>query len=125
MRGYAPGVTRLYLLLSTRRSSVSAGKGVDYYRLTQEEAALQAQFIEEFHREIRPRRHIVKSSIQSLTVNSDQARNAGSGTVKAQVFLDVPATNSPWRSGPTRTVRSDIEAISYRAGVIDIRLTAS
>jgi len=93
------------------------GKGVDYYRLSQEEAALQAQFTEEY-RQIRPNdtREVMDP------VNAVRSIKQGLGAATGpQVFLpslrqlsDAMAQNS----------NASIETISYRAGVIDVRITS-
>jgi general secretion pathway protein L len=93
------------------------GKGVDYYRLSQEEAALKAQF-SEIYREIRPQdnREVLDPV---ATVNS--VRRGAGGPVAAQVFL--PSLQQ-LGIAMQQNGSADIEAISYRAGVIDVRLTA-
>ena len=94
-----------------------AGKGVDYYRLTQEEFALKAQFTE-IYREIRP-----QDSREILdpigTVNS--LRRGTGGPTAAQVFLPSLQQLS---IAIQQNSEATVEAISYRAGVIDVRLTA-
>jgi general secretion pathway protein L len=94
-----------------------AGKGVDYYRLSQEEAELKAQF-SEIYREIRPQdnREILDPV---ATVNS--IRRGTGGPSAAQVFLPSLQQLSV---AMQQNATADIEAISYRAGVIDVRLTA-
>lgn len=93
------------------------GKAVDYYRLVQEEAALKAQFALEY-REIRPgdTREIVDPM---GTVNS--IRRSLGGPTASQVFL--PSLLALGRALQQHAT-AEIEAISYRAGVIDVRLTA-
>ena len=93
------------------------GKAVDYYRLVQEEAALKAQFALE-EREIRPgdTREIVDPM---GTVNS--IRRSLGGPTASQVFL--PSLLALGRALQQHAT-AEIEAISYRAGVIDVRLTA-
>ncbi len=92
-------------------------KGVDVYRLTQEETTLKTQFIDEY-REVRPNdtREILDpiNAVRSIK----QGLGASSGP---QVFLpslrqlgEAMAKNSSAR----------IETISYRAGVIDVRITS-
>jgi general secretion pathway protein L len=93
------------------------GKGVDFYRLSREETALQAQFTEEY-RQIRPgdTREVLDP------VNAVRSIKQGLGaTTGPQVFLpslrqlsDAMAKNSSAR----------IETISYRAGVVDVRITS-
>lgn len=94
-----------------------AAKGVDYYRLSKEEALLQAHFTEEY-RKIRP------SDTREVLdpVNAVKSIKQGMGAATGpQVFLpslrqlgDAMADNSAAR----------IETISYRAGVIDVRITS-
>jgi len=93
------------------------GKAVDYYRLSQEEAVLKAQF-SEIYREIRPQdnREVLDPV---ATVNS--VRRGAGGPVAAQVFL--PSLQQ-LGIAMQQNGSADIEAISYRAGVIDVRLTA-
>ena len=92
-------------------------KGVDYYRLSKEEAALQAQFTQEY-RQIRPgdTRDVMDP------VNAVRSIKQGLGaSTGPQVFLpslrmlgDAMAQNSS----------ASIETISYRAGVVDVRITS-
>ena len=92
-------------------------KGVDYYRLSQEEAALKAQFTE-IYRGIRPddSREILDPI---ATVNS--LRRGFGGPTAAQVFLpSLQQLSLAIKQNSAATV----EAISYRAGVVDVRLTA-
>ncbi len=94
-----------------------AAKGVDYYRLAKEETALQARFTEEY-RQIRPgdTREVMDP------VNAVRSIKQGLGAATGpQVFLpslrqlsDAMAENSAAR----------IETISYRAGVIDVRISS-
>jgi general secretion pathway protein L len=95
----------------------AVGKGVDYYRLTQEESALKEQFTE-IYREIRPQdnREVIDPV---ATVNS--VRRSFGGPVAAQVFL--PSLQQLGLAIQQNS-SAEIEAISYRAGVIDVRLTA-
>lgn len=94
------------------------GKGVDYYRLTQEAEALRAQFNQEYQ-QIRPgdTREILDpvAAVNSL--------RRGMGTATAQpVFLDsLRELAAAIRANENATV----EALSYRAGVIDIRVTST
>ena len=104
------------LLLALVMVGIGA-KAVDYYRLTQEEVALQEQFSREY-REIRPNdgRDIVDP--QAL-VNSIRRSLGGPAAPQAflpslqQLGLALEANES-----------AEIEAISYRAGVVDVRLSA-
>lgn len=94
-----------------------ASKGLDYQRLQDEKAALQSQFMSEYQK-LRPddNREIVDP--QSLVDSLKRAMGAATGP---QVFLP-----SLRELGAAMAANSSakIEAISYRAGVIDLRLTA-
>lgn len=92
-----------------------AAKGVDYYRLTQERAALQAQFTTEY-RQIQPGDTREITDPLSILGSLQRSLGAASGP---QVFLpslrhlsEAIAANSAAR----------IESISYRAGVVDVRI---
>jgi len=93
------------------------GKAVDYYRLNLEENALRDQFTQEY-RQLRPddNREIVDPI---ATVNS--VRRSFGGPTAAQVFL--PSLQQLGLA-LQQNKSAAIEAISYRAGVIDVRLTA-
>ncbi|MEJ2128349.1 MAG: type II secretion system protein GspL [Woeseiaceae bacterium] len=93
------------------------GKGVDYYRLSQEEAALKAQFAE-IYREISPQD---TREILDPAAIVDSLRRGTGGPAAAQVFLPSLQELSV---ALQQNSSADIEAISYRAGVIDVRLTA-
>jgi general secretion pathway protein L len=92
-------------------------KAVDYYRLSEEETVLQARFTEEY-RQIRPgdTREVLDP------INAVRSIKQGLGAATGpQVFLpslrqlgDAMAKNSSAR----------IETISYRAGVVDVRITS-
>ncbi|MGB5257737.1 MAG: type II secretion system protein GspL, partial [Woeseiaceae bacterium] len=93
------------------------GKTVDYYRLAKEEATLQTRFTEEY-RKLRPgdTREVLDP------INAVRSIKQGLGAATGpQVFLpsirqlsEAMAQNSSAR----------IETISYRAGVIDVRITS-
>jgi general secretion pathway protein L len=93
-------------------------KGVDYYRLSVERDALQAQFTEEY-RQLRPgdTRDIADPA---GTINSLR-RGQNAAAAGPQSFLPLIASLAAAIDG-----NSDIrvEAISYRAGVVDVRLNA-
>lgn len=92
-------------------------KGVDYYRLSQEEAALQAQFTEEY-RQIRPNdtREVMDP------VNAVRSIRQGLGAATGpQVFLPSLRQLS---EAMAQNSNASIETISYRAGVIDVRITS-
>jgi len=93
------------------------GKVADYYQLTQEETVLKTQF-EQVYRSIRPgdQREIVDPA---ATVNS--VRRSLGGPSALQVLLpSLVQLGQALQQNQT----ANIEAISYRAGVIDVRLTA-
>lgn len=94
-----------------------AGKGVDYYRLTQEEAALRDQFAQAY-RQLRPEdAGEIADPVQR--VNSLK-RSLGTGTAP-QVFLPSLLQLSAAMSG---NPEATIEALSYRAGAIDIQVNS-
>lgn len=93
------------------------GKAVDYYRLSQEESVLKQQFAEEY-RQIRP--DDTREIIDPVGMVNSVRRGFG-GPAAAQVFLpSLQQLGLALQQSGT----ADIEAISYRAGVIDVRLTA-
>lgn len=93
------------------------GKVVDTWRLSQQAAALKAQFTEEY-RQIRPgdTRDVTDPV---ATVNS--LRRSLGTPVAATVFLPSLQQLS---EALVQNQAAQIEAISYRAGVIDVRLMA-
>lgn len=94
-----------------------AGKAVDYYRLSRDEAALKQQFTQEY-REIRP--DDAREIVDPIgTVNS--IRRSLGGPAATQVFLPSLQQLS---EALQQNSSAEIEAITYRAGVIDVRLTA-
>jgi general secretion pathway protein L len=94
-----------------------AGKAVDAYRLGREEAALRTQFTD-LYRQIRP--GDTTAVIDPVaTVNS--LRRSRGGPVSEAVFLpSLRVLASALREHDTAT----LEAVSYRAGVVDVRLSA-
>ena len=93
------------------------GKAVDYYRLSQDQEALKQQFMQEY-REMRPDD---SAEIVDPVGKVNSIRRALGGPVAAQVFLPSLRQLS---SALQQNDSAEIEAISYRAGVIDVRLTA-
>lgn len=93
------------------------GKAVDYYRLGQEESVLKQQFTQEY-RQIRP--DDTREIVDPVSIVSSIRRGFG-GPTAAQVFL--PSLQQLGLALAQNST-ADIEAISYRAGVIDVRLTA-
>ncbi len=96
---------------------VFGGKVADYYRLTQEEVALKAQFAQ-VYQSIRPndQREVVDPV---ATVNSVR-RGLGAPTALQVLLPSLLQLGQAVQQNQT----AKIEAISYRAGVIDVRLTA-
>lgn len=111
-----PWKTAAILLLSLSIIAMLL-KGVDYYQLRQEETALRAQFTAEY-RSLRPddTREIIDP-----VATVDSLRRAMGASTSPQLFL--PSLRA---LGAAMAANSEakIEAISYRAGVIDLRLTA-
>ena len=94
-----------------------AGKGIAYFRLSQEQAALKEQFTAEY-RQIRP--GDTRDIDDPLTIINGLRRSTGAPST-AEVFLPSLAQLS---LALEQNSAAEIEAISYRAGVVDIRLTA-
>jgi general secretion pathway protein L len=93
------------------------GKVVDYYRLAQEQAALQEQFTAEY-RLIRPGdNQDIADPVRIL----DTIRRSTGAPSSTEVFLPSLAQLS---LALQQNTAAEIEAISYRAGVVDVRLTA-
>ncbi len=105
------------LLLLALGLVLIVGKAVDNYRLARDEAALQARFTEEY-RELRP--DDTREVVDPLSVVNSLRRGLG-GPVARQVFL--PSLEQLGLA-LAQNRGAEIEAISYRAGVIDVRLTA-
>lgn len=94
------------------------GKSVDNYRLGLEEAALRDQFITEY-RQIRP--DDTRDVVDPLGMVNSVRRSLGGANVARQVFL--PSLQQ-LAQALQQNRSADIEAISYRAGVVDVRLSA-
>jgi general secretion pathway protein L len=94
-----------------------AMKGIAYYQLQQDESALRAQFNAEY-RLIRPddSREIVDPVATVVSL-----RRSMGGSAAPQVFL--PSLRELGAAMAANSM-AEIETISYRAGVIDLRLTA-
>ena len=103
------------LLLAFMLISVS-GKALHYYQLTREEAELR----ELFHAEYRQLAPGAPEVLDPQAVIRSY-RNRGGGEVAPQVFLQSMGYLSLALQANAGT---DIEAVSYRDGVTDIRLTA-
>ncbi len=92
-------------------------KGVDYYRLTQEQDSLKAQFTEEL-RTIRPGDN--REILDPVGIVTSIKRGMGT-TTAPQVFLPSLRELS---TAIAQNNSASVEAISYRAGVIDVRLSS-
>ena len=95
-----------------------AGKGVDYVRLTSEEAALKEQFTAEY-RKIRP--DDTREVMDPLGTVTSIRRSFGAPGSAPAVFLPLLQQLA---LAMQENKDADIQAISYRAGVVDVRLTA-
>lgn len=95
-----------------------AGKAADYYRLTVEHQTLVTQFSEEYRR-IRP--NDTREVVDPVGTVNSLRRSQGTTAAGPQVFL--PSLQQ-LASAVAANTAVTIEAISYRAGVVDVRLTA-
>ena len=95
-----------------------AGKAIDYFRLSAEEAALKDQFTAEY-RKIRP--DDTREVMDPLGTVTSIRRSFGRPGTAPAVFL--PSLQQ-LAAAMQETTGAEILAISYRAGVIDVRLTA-
>jgi general secretion pathway protein L len=93
------------------------GKGVDYYQLVQQQEALKEQFTLEY-RQIRPEDN--REIVDPVRLLETLRRSRG-GPTSTDVFL--PSLHQLGLALQQNSA-AEIEAISYRAGVIDVRLTA-
>jgi general secretion pathway protein L len=94
-----------------------AGKAADYWRLSQEEAVLQERFTQAYQ-QVRPGNS--GPILDPVGAVNSLKRSAG-GTTVTPVFL---ASLNELSAAMTRNANASIEAISYRAGVIDVRLNS-
>jgi general secretion pathway protein L len=94
-----------------------AAKGVDYYRLTQEESALRAQFTEEYAL-VRPGES--RNVADPVAAVNSIKRSLGTN-MAPQVFLPSILELSVAMS---ENSNAKVESISYRAGVVDVRVTS-
>ena len=95
-----------------------AGKAIDYVRLASEEAALKEQFAAEY-RKIRP--DDTREVMDPLGTVTSIRRSFGRPGSAPAVFLP---TLQQLAMAVQENKDAEIQAISYRAGVIDVRLTA-
>lgn len=109
--------SRAAMLFLTLVVVLFAGKGADYWRLTQEEATLQAQFTEAWQ-QIRP--GSTGPVMDPVGAVNSIKRGLGA-TTATPVFL---ASLSELSTAMAQNEAASVEAISYRAGVIDVRVTS-
>lgn len=95
------------------------GKGVDYIRLDRQQAALQAQYLE-LYQTIRPNDSRVPADPIG-TADSLTRELIGNSAGPTQVFLP---SLMQLAEAIIQNREAKVEAVSYRAGVIDVRLTA-
>jgi len=93
------------------------GKGVDYYRLSQEEAALREQFAQEYGLISPGDNRAVADPVAA--VNSIK-RSLGTGTAP-QIFLPSIRELS---AAIAKNSSAQVETVSYRSGVVDVRVTS-
>ena len=105
------------ILLLALAVMLLAGKGVDYYRLTQEHTQLKSQFTD-LYRQIRP--NDSREIVDPVGTVSSLRRGLGGGS-DPQVFLPALQELS---NALAENDAVNVEAISYRAGIIDIRVSA-
>lgn len=94
------------------------GKGADYYRLSVEQRVLQQQFTDEY-RQLRPNDN--REVIDPVGTVNSLRRSVGAGTSAPQIFLP---SLMHLAQALQQFDAAAVEAISYRAGVIDVRLNA-
>lgn len=94
------------------------GKGADYFRLSAERDALQQQFTQEY-RAIRP--NDTREVIDPIGTVNSLRRSVGASSTAPQVFLpSLIQLAAALRANDAAVV----EAVNYRAGVINVRLSA-
>ena len=94
------------------------GKGADYYRLSNEAEALKAQFVAEYQR-VRP--GDTRDIVDPMAIVTSLERSVGSAASGPQIFLPSMRTLA---DALRANDSADVEAVSYRAGVATVRLTA-
>ena len=106
------------ILLLVLSVTMLAAKTVDYYKLRNLESQLQERFLAEY-RQIVPGATEVRDPVSA--VSSLRARAGGSASDSPELLLQSLQQLS---RAMQRNQTAHIEAISYRAGVVDIRLSA-
>ena len=95
------------------------GKGVDYVRLDRQQAALQTQYTE-LYQELQPGDSRTPADPIGAA-DSLMRQLVGDAADSSQVFLP---SLMQLAEAISQNREADVEAVSYRAGVIDVRLTA-
>ncbi len=95
-----------------------ASKGADYHRLSTEQDELQAQFSAEY-RQLRPGDD--REIVDPVGTLNSLRRSQGTAAAGPQVFL--PSLLS-LAAAVAESDAVQVEAVSYRAGVVDVRLNA-
>jgi general secretion pathway protein L len=93
------------------------GKAADYWRLSQEEAVLQERFTQAYS-QLRP---VSGGPILDPVGAVNSIKRSLGATTATPIFL---ASLNELSSAMTQNAQAEIEAISYRAGVIDVRLNS-
>lgn len=93
------------------------GKAVDYYRLAQEQTAIKDQFTQEY-RQIRPGDN--REIVDPVSIVNSIRRSLGTSSSSDTFLPSLHQLSLALQQNSS----AELEAISYRAGVIDVRLTA-
>ncbi len=107
--------SRAAILLLTLVIVGFASKGVDYYRLAQEEGVLREQFTQQY---LQFNPNASADIVDPMGVVNSLKRSLGTGTAP-QVFL--PSIRE-LATAMQQNSEAKVEAVSYRAGVVDIRV---
>lgn len=113
---FKPWKTAAILLLILVMTGLTS-KGVDYYRLLEEESALREQFNAEYQI-LRP--NDTREILDPINTVASLRRGMGASTTP-QLFL--PSLRELGAAMAANSA-AQIEGISYRAGVVDVRLTS-
>ena len=114
---YRPWRFAAILIVSLGLTGMIA-KGVDYYRLVAEESVLKQQFTEEYRR-LRP--SDTREIVDPVGTVDSISRSVGRPTSAAPVFL--PSIQQ-LASALDANEGAEVSVITYRAGVVDVRLSA-
>jgi len=109
--------SRAAMLLLTLVIVGLGGKAADYWRLTKEEAALQSQFSVAY---VQLRPGASGEILDPVAAVNSIRRGLGTSTATPVFLASLNELATAFKSNAAATV----EAVSYRAGVIDVRLTS-